>query len=55
MSFETAGFEEYSRRMQVFVRLFIDGGSFIDNDTNWNCLVVYRKVNEVRLLPNSSQ
>lgn len=30
--FDTKGFKEYHRRMQIFVLLYIEGGSYIDED-----------------------
>lgn len=34
--FDTKGFKEYHRRMQIFVLLYIEGGSYIDEeDDRW--------------------
>jgi histone acetyltransferase 1 len=33
---DTPGFKEYHRRMQIFVLLYIEGGSYIDEeDDRW--------------------
>lgn len=34
-SFSSAKFREYHSRMQLFVLLFIEGSSFIDDDDKW--------------------
>lgn len=44
-TWDTAGFREYHRRMQLFVLLFIEGASYIQEDeTNWEFFTLYEKV-----------
>ncbi|TKY85682.1 hypothetical protein EX895_005222 [Sporisorium graminicola] len=44
-TWETPGFREYHRRMQLFVLLFIEGASYIQEDeTNWEFFTLYEKV-----------
>lgn len=41
-TWDTPGFREYHRRMQIFTLLFIEGASYIEEDeTNWEFMVVY--------------
>jgi histone acetyltransferase 1 len=41
-SWDTPGFKEYHRRMQIFTLLFIEGASYIQEDEhNWEFVVVY--------------
>lgn len=47
-SFATEGFKQYNERMQIFVKLFIDSGSYIDDDPRWIIYALYRERNEVR-------
>ena len=41
-TFDTPGFKEYHQRMQLFILLYIEGGSYIDEDPAWEfvCLFV---------------
>lgn len=40
-TWETPGFVEYHRRMQIFLLLFIEGGSYIgEDDSRWEFLVL---------------
>ncbi|PWZ02346.1 histone acetyltransferase type B catalytic subunit [Testicularia cyperi] len=44
-TWDTPGFREYHRRMQVFVLLFIEGASYIQEDeANWEFFTLYEKV-----------
>ncbi|SPC62338.1 related to histone acetyltransferase subunit HAT1 [Ustilago sp. UG-2017b] len=46
-TWETPGFREYHRRMQLFVLLFIEGASYIqEEETNWEFFTLYEKVKE---------
>lgn len=39
---DTPGFREYHRRMQLFVLLYIEGGSYIvEDEDNWEFVVLY--------------
>jgi histone acetyltransferase 1 len=41
-TWSTPGFREYHRRMQIFVLLLIEGGSYIDEDEDkWEFVVLY--------------
>ncbi|KAG8992236.1 histone acetyltransferase 1 [Tulasnella sp. JGI-2019a] len=43
-NWETPGFREYHRRMQLFVLLYIEGGSYIQEDEDkWEFVVLYEK------------
>jgi len=43
-TFKTPGFKEYHRRMQIFVLLYIEGGSYIDEDDDrWEFVTLYEK------------
>lgn len=43
-TFDTPGFREYHRRMQIFVLLYIEGGSYIDEeDDRWEFVTLYEK------------
>ncbi|KAF8744957.1 hypothetical protein AX14_011971 [Amanita brunnescens Koide BX004] len=43
-TWDTPGFKEYHRRLQLFVLLYIEGGSYIDEDENgWEFMVLYEK------------
>jgi histone acetyltransferase 1 len=40
-TWDTPGFKEYHRRLQLFVLLYIEGGSYIDEDENgWEFMVL---------------
>lgn len=42
--FDTPKFREYHRRMQIFVLLFIEGGSYIDeDDERWELVTLFEK------------
>lgn len=42
--FDTPGWKDYHRRMQIFVLLFIEGGSYIDEeDDRWEFVTLYEK------------
>lgn len=42
--FDTPGWKEYHRRMQVFVLMFIEGGSYIDEDDDrWEFVSLYER------------
>ncbi|SPO25915.1 related to histone acetyltransferase subunit HAT1 [Ustilago trichophora] len=44
---DTPGFREYHRRMQLFVLLFIEGASYIhEEETNWEFFTLYEKVTD---------
>jgi histone acetyltransferase 1 len=44
-TWDTPGFRDYHRRMQLFVLLFIEGASYIQEDeTNWEFFTLYEKV-----------
>ncbi|CDS01211.1 hypothetical protein, partial [Sporisorium scitamineum] len=44
-TWETAGFREYHRRMQLFVLFFIEGASYIqEEEANWEFFTLYEKV-----------
>lgn len=46
-TWETPGFREYHRRMQLFVLLFIEGASYIqEEEINWEFFTLYEKVGE---------
>ena len=46
-TWETPGFRDYHRRMQLFVLLFIEGASYIQEDeTNWEFFTLYEKATE---------
>ncbi|KAJ3552859.1 hypothetical protein NM688_g3931 [Phlebia brevispora] len=43
-TWQTPGFREYHRRMQLFIILYIEGGSYIkEEDEGWEFAVVYEK------------
>ncbi|KAG8944860.1 histone acetyltransferase 1 [Tulasnella sp. 424] len=43
-NWETPGFREYHRRMQLFVLLYIEGGSYIQEDEDkWEFVVLFEK------------
>lgn len=43
-TWETPGFREYHRRMQLFILLFIEGGSYIQEDEDkWEFVVLYER------------
>ncbi|KZS98869.1 histone acetyltransferase type B [Sistotremastrum niveocremeum HHB9708] len=43
-TWETPGFREYHRRMQIFILLYIEGGSYIQEDEDrWEFVVLYEK------------
>ncbi|KAH8114246.1 histone acetyltransferase type B catalytic subunit [Phellopilus nigrolimitatus] len=43
-TFATPGFREYHRRMQLFILLYIEAGSYIEeDDENWEFVVLYEK------------
>ncbi|KAK2460635.1 hypothetical protein APHAL10511_007105 [Amanita phalloides] len=43
-TWDTPGFREYHRRLQLFVLLFIEGGSYINDDEDaWEFMVLYEK------------
>ncbi|TFK34824.1 acyl-CoA N-acyltransferase [Crucibulum laeve] len=43
-NWETAGFREYHRRMQLFILLYIEGGSYInEEEDSWEFVVLCRK------------
>jgi histone acetyltransferase 1 len=51
-SWDTPGFREYHRRMQFFILLFIEGGSYIQEDEDaWEFITLW--VNRNRIPPNS--
>ena len=41
--FNTPGFEEYNERLQVFVKFYIDGASYIEHTDFWDYFILYRK------------
>jgi histone acetyltransferase 1 len=42
--FDTPGWKDYHRRMQIFVLFFIEGGSYIDEeDDRWEFVTLYEK------------
>lgn len=42
--FNTPGWKDYHRRMQIFVLLFIEGGSYVDEeDDRWEFVTLYEK------------
>ena len=46
-TWDTPGFRAYHRRMQLFVLLFIEGASYIqEQETNWEFFTLYEKVNQ---------
>lgn len=46
-TWETPGFREYHRRMQLFALLFIEGASYIqEEETNWEFFTLYEKTGE---------
>ncbi|KAF8655817.1 hypothetical protein AX16_002902 [Volvariella volvacea WC 439] len=43
-TWNTPGFREYHRRMQIFILLYIEGGSYINEDEDtWEFVVLYEK------------
>ncbi|KAF8061629.1 histone acetyltransferase type B catalytic subunit [Lyophyllum atratum] len=43
-TWDTPGFKEYHRRMQLFILLYIEGGSYINEDEDtWEFVVLYEK------------
>jgi len=43
-TWNTPGFREYHRRMQIFILLYIEAGSYIDEDEDpWEFVVLYEK------------
>ncbi|KAK7049414.1 histone acetyltransferase 1 [Paramarasmius palmivorus] len=43
-TWDTPGFKEYHRRMQLFILLYIEGGSYIKEDEDeWEFVVLYEK------------
>lgn len=41
-TWDTPGFKEYHRRMQLFILLYIEGGSYINEDEDpWEFVVLY--------------
>ncbi|KAG7446148.1 acyl-CoA N-acyltransferase [Guyanagaster necrorhizus] len=43
-TFHTPGFREYHRRMQLFILLYIEAGSYINEDEDqWEFVVLYEK------------
>ncbi|TFK72215.1 histone acetyltransferase type B catalytic subunit [Pluteus cervinus] len=43
-TWDTPGFREYHRRMQLFILLYIEGGSYINEEEDtWEFVVLYRK------------
>jgi len=43
-TWDTPGFKEYHRRLQLFVLLYIEGGSYINEDEDgWEFMVLYEK------------
>ncbi|TDL27661.1 histone acetyltransferase type B catalytic subunit [Rickenella mellea] len=43
-TWDTPGFREYHRRMQIFILLYIEGGSYIQEDEEtWEFVVLYEK------------
>lgn len=40
-TFDTPGFSEYHKRMQLFILLYIEGGSYIDEDNAWEFVCLY--------------
>lgn len=43
-TWSTPGFREYHRRMQIFVLLFIEGGSYVHEDEDaWEFIVLYER------------
>ena len=41
-TWDTPGFREYHRRMQIFILLYIEGGSYISEDEDtWEFMVLY--------------
>ncbi|KAF8626361.1 hypothetical protein AX15_005012 [Amanita polypyramis BW_CC] len=43
-TWSTPGFKEYHRRLQLFVLLYIEGGSYInDEEDSWEFMVLYEK------------
>lgn len=43
-TWETPGFREYHRRMQLFILLYIEAGSYIQEDEDvWEFVVLYEK------------
>ncbi|KAJ7632131.1 histone acetyltransferase type B catalytic subunit [Roridomyces roridus] len=53
-TWDTPGFRELHRRMQLFILLFIEGGSYIQEDEdNWEFFVLYEK-RKRRTSPNVS-
>ncbi|TRM59888.1 acyl-CoA N-acyltransferase [Schizophyllum amplum] len=43
-TWSTPGMREYHRRMQIFILLYIEGGSYIDEDEDtWEFMLLYRK------------
>ncbi|EKM55988.1 uncharacterized protein PHACADRAFT_256983 [Phanerochaete carnosa HHB-10118-sp] len=41
--FDTPGFTEYHRKMQIFILLYIEGGSYVDEDPAWEFVCLYEK------------
>ncbi|GJE87946.1 histone acetyltransferase type B [Phanerochaete sordida] len=41
--FDTPGFAAYHRRMQLFILLYIEGGSYVDEDPAWEFVCLYEK------------
>ena len=39
--FDTPGFVEYNRKMQLFILLYIEGGSYVDEDPVWEFVCLY--------------
>ncbi|KJA15956.1 hypothetical protein HYPSUDRAFT_47916 [Hypholoma sublateritium FD-334 SS-4] len=43
-TWDTPGFREYHRKMQILILLYIEGGSYInDDEDNWEFVVLYEK------------
>ncbi|KAF9466258.1 acyl-CoA N-acyltransferase [Collybia nuda] len=48
-TWDTPGFKEYHRRMQIFILLYIEGGSYINEDEDsWEFVVLYEKRKRVK-------
>lgn len=41
--FTTPGFVEYNERLQVFLKFFIDGASYVEHTDFWDYYILYKK------------